>query len=252
LGQVYPQFAVGRWDEVLEQLGSVPEDRLSEVRQFFGNFLTVRPIIYVHRGDVGEARRGVELIQDAEHSGDVQERMSYLSAHSLLEHQAGNHREALSLAEEGISFHEALGMSAENEKESMVVALEASLALDDFDEMERLLTMIEAVPAGVRAPFLHAQALRFRGRLLAARGEHDQAEPRFKGAVGAFRELAVPFSMAQTLVDYGEWLQAQGRADQAQPFLDEARGIFERLEATPWLERLDKLGAARVETISPG
>jgi class 3 adenylate cyclase/tetratricopeptide (TPR) repeat protein len=252
LGQVYPLFAVGEWDEVLEKLESVPEDRLAETRQVFGNYLTVRPLIYIHRGDVDEARRGIELIQEAEVSADVQERMSYLTAHSLLEREAGNHREALSLAQETVALHETLGMTSENVKEGMVVALESSLALGDFDEAERLLATIEAVPGGVRAPFLHALALRFRARLLASRGEHDKVESRFKGGVGAFRELAMPFSMAQALLDYGEWLHAQGRADQAQPLLDEARMIFERLKASPWLGRVDKLGVGRVETLARG
>ena len=33
-------------------------------------------------------------------------------------------------------------------------------------------------------------------------------------------------------------LRAQGRAEDAEPMLAEAREIFERLEATPWLERM--------------
>jgi class 3 adenylate cyclase/tetratricopeptide (TPR) repeat protein len=250
LGQVYPIFAVGAWDEVLEKLGTVPEDRLGEVRQVFGNFLTVRPLIYIHRGDVDEARRGIELMQEAEVSADVQEQMSYLLAHSLLEQEAGNHQGAFSLAQQTVALREALGMSSENVKEGVVVALEASLALGEFDEVERLLQMIEALPGGVRVPFLDAHALRFRARLLAAKGEHDQVEPRLKGAIGAFRELAIPFSMAQTLLDYGQWLVDRGRLDAAQPFLEEARVIFERLHATPWLARVDKLGGARVETAS--
>jgi class 3 adenylate cyclase/tetratricopeptide (TPR) repeat protein len=252
LGQMYPLFAVGEWDEVIEKLQLVPEDRLSEVRQVFGNFLAVRPLIYIHRGDVEEARRGIELLPDAERSADVQERMSYLLAHSLLEREAGNHSDALSLAKETISFHEALGMSSENVKEGMVVALESAFALSNVDEVDQLLATIEALPRGVRPPFLHAQALRFRARLLATRDEHEQVEARFKGAVGAFRELAMPFCMAQTLLDYGGWLVTQGRDDDAGPLLDEARAIFERLKATPWLERIDKLGVGRVETVSRG
>jgi class 3 adenylate cyclase/tetratricopeptide (TPR) repeat protein len=252
LGQVYPLFAVGEWDDVLEQLASVPEDRLGEVRQLFGNFLTVRPLIYIHRGDVDEARRGIELIPGAEHSADVQERMSYLLAQSLLEREAGHQKEALTLAEQAVSLHEALGMTSENVKEGMVVAMEAALTLGNFDEVEQLLSTIETLPGGARVPFLHAQALRFRARLLAATGEHDEVEPRFKRAVGAFRELAMPFCMAQSLLDYSEWLVEQGRTDETGPLLEEARVIFERLKATPWLERVDKVGAAPVETVSRG
>ena len=45
--------------------------------------------------------------------------------------------------------------------------------------------------------------------------------------------------MAVTELEHGEWLVAQGRGDEAEQLLAEAREIFERLEAKPWLERLD-------------
>ena len=56
---------------------------------------------------------------------------------------------------------------------------------------------------------------------------------------GLFREIAAPFYLAVTQLEHGEWLTGQGRADEAEPLLAEARETFERLEATPWLERLD-------------
>ena len=39
----------------------------------------------------------------------------------------------------------------------------------------------------------------------------------------------------------------EGRFDEAQPLLDEARAIFERLRATPWLERVDRVERAPAE-----
>ena len=36
--------------------------------------------------------------------------------------------------------------------------------------------------------------------------------------------------------------------DKVKDKIDEASDIFERLRATPWLERVDKLGVGRVET----
>jgi hypothetical protein len=44
------------------------------------------------------------------------------------------------------------------------------------------------------------------------------------------------------LVEQGEWLLGQDRADDATGLLTEAREIFERLEARPWLERLERVG----------
>jgi hypothetical protein len=64
-------------------------------------------------------------------------------------------------------------------------------------------------------------------------------EAGFKRAAGMLRELETPFWMAVTLLEHGEWLVRQERAEDAKPLLDEAREVFERLEAAPWLERVD-------------
>jgi hypothetical protein len=53
--------------------------------------------------------------------------------------------------------------------------------------------------------------------------------------------------MAATQLEHGEWLTGQGRAEEAEPLLVEAREIFEQLEATPWLERLEKVARPRAE-----
>ena len=42
------------------------------------------------------------------------------------------------------------------------------------------------------------------------------------------------------MLEHGEWLAAHERLDHAQPLLEEAREIFERLQAAPWLERLQR------------
>lgn len=78
------------------------------------------------------------------------------------------------------------------------------------------------------------------------RGQSEHVESRFKGAVGSFREISVPFHLATTLLDYGAWLTGEGRKLDAEPLFEEARGIFERLEAKPWLERLDAIQTSRV------
>jgi hypothetical protein len=47
--------------------------------------------------------------------------------------------------------------------------------------------------------------------------------------------------VAVTLVKHGEWLAARGRAEEASTALDEARTILERLKATPWLDRIERV-----------
>lgn len=75
--------------------------------------------------------------------------------------------------------------------------------------------------------------------LSARESDSKRIDDLFKGAAGLFRELATPFYLGATELEYGEWLVAQERADEAEPLLAEAREIFERLEAKPWLERVD-------------
>ena len=58
------------------------------------------------------------------------------------------------------------------------------------------------------------------------------------------REFGFAFHLAVTQLEHAEWLIGQGRADEAQPLLEEACETFERLEATPWLERVDAAQSA--------
>ena len=88
---------------------------------------------------------------------------------------------------------------------------------------------IEAVPPGLRSPYLGAQALRFRARLAA----EDDAPTLFEAAAKRFRELKIPFWLAVTLLEHSELT-----GDTA--LLDEAREIFEQLQASPWLARLER------------
>ena len=141
-----------------------------------------------------------------------------------------------------------MGLNAEYIKELFVIALDAALALDDLEQAEEVLAIVEGIPPGSSSQYLQAQASRFRARLAAARVEMEEADRRFKRATGLFREIAAQFYLAVTQLEHGEWLTGQGRADEAEPLLAEAGETFERLEATPWLERLDAAlpGGARV------
>jgi len=53
------------------------------------------------------------------------------------------------------------------------------------------------------------------------------------------------FWLAVTLAEHGAWLVQQDRSEDAKSLLDEARQIFERLEAKPWLDRLERLPVSR-------
>jgi hypothetical protein len=48
----------------------------------------------------------------------------------------------------------------------------------------------------------------------------------------------MPFYLAVTQLEHAEWLVTQDRPEEAEPLLGDARETFERLQATPWLDRL--------------
>src|SRR5262249_60518021 len=101
------------------------------------------------------------------------------------------------------------------------------------------LSIVEHEPPGLRAPFLTAMARRFRARLS---GDGAIAEYEFKAAAAQLRELELPFYCAVVQLEYGKWLAAQGR-DEAAELRSDARDTFERLEAAPWIRRVDAVAA---------
>jgi hypothetical protein len=80
---------------------------------------------------------------------------------------------------------------------------------------------------------------RFRGRLLALRGDREAAAQHLANAVEGLRALQMPYPLAIALFE-----QAELGVDDPAPLLAEAREILERLGATPWLERVDTLERA--------
>jgi tetratricopeptide (TPR) repeat protein len=126
---------------------------------------------------------------------------------------------------------------------SVVVEQAVEIALGDSAKARELLAFLEDAPPGRRAPYLEAQAHRFRARL-------DGNEADYEAAARLLRELEIPFWLAVTLLEHGESLLEQGRSNEAVPLLAEARETFERLEATPWLERVTSAAAERQAHVS--
>ena len=237
LGQNYALFALGKWDEVLAPVPQLLEEEVRGARVALSAMMCSAVPVHVHRGRLSEAERIVAHLAEIEASADVQERAVFAGAKSRVTLAAGHPAEALRLAETALTLTELVGRTTEPIKESFVAAVEAALALDDVGNAERLLSSVEALPPGRSAQFFQAQVGRFRAQLALRRGDDDEAERRFKGALGLFREIVMPFYLAIAQLEYAEWLLARGRAAEAEPPLAEARETFEWLAARPWLER---------------
>jgi tetratricopeptide (TPR) repeat protein len=239
LAVAYPLFALGDWNEVVAREEALPEEDWAQVRLAFLALLTAIVRVRVHRGQLEEAKRSTRLFAEFEQSADVQEQAHAHSAEAMLLLAEGRTAEALRSARASFETRHALGIAEEAVKESFVVAVEAALALDDVSRAQELLALVDTLPPGGSPQFLQAHSARFHARLAARAGDVEEADRLFRRATGAFRELGFPFYLAVTLLEQGEWLVAQGRRDEAEPPLAEVHEIFERLEAKPWLDRLD-------------
>jgi hypothetical protein len=164
---------------------------------------------------------------------------AYRAAEAVVLRAEGKERQAFAAAEEVLSALVEIRPADQAVKVAFPQALEAALALGERERAEQLLTPIEALPPGRLAPSLRAHAASFRARLAAEDGESRKAEQGFAAAAVTFREFGMPFLLAVTLIEHGEWLLSEDRVAEAEPLLAEARETFERLQAKPWLKRVE-------------
>jgi class 3 adenylate cyclase/tetratricopeptide (TPR) repeat protein len=224
----YPLFMLGRWDEALATFAEVPEERLLDglTLSFLSAVLEVR----VHRGEEAEAARLLSHYEPLRESADLQNRMMILAAYAAVARAEGRLDDALRIGIEASEISRRRGQNASQAiKQGLVEAIEACLATGDTANASELVAAIESAPPGLRSPYLGAQALRFRARLAAST---ELAADHFEAAADRFRELGIVFWLAVTLLEHGELTGDESS-------LAESREIFERLEARPWLERLD-------------
>ena len=243
--RTYPLYMLGRWDEAQATSDEFTQKQV-DVGGVVLSLLQSSVEIHLQRGELDGAHRIFSMFSRLEESTDVQERSCYLCSRASLRRAEGRPQEALADGETTIEIGRTLGIAAQAVKQGLVESLEAAFVLGKAAKIEELLTSIETVPAGSRAPYLDAQARRFRARLAG-----DGAG--FEAAAEQFRELGIPFWLAVTLLEHAEWLVGHGQPSQAEPLLAEATEIFERLEARPWLERTRRLDSAgQPEAVTAG
>ena len=233
----YSLYRLGRWHEALDTAAQIPEDRLRDSLTL--SLLCGVLEIHLHRGRLDEARALVDVYAGLESAADIQDRSSYLTAKAALARAEGRLAEAAALGREGAELARgAFGAGSQTVKQGLVEAAEAELALGELSAVEEVVTMIEEIPPGRRPPFLDAQCRRFRARLA---GANSSAEAAFAEASERFRDLGMVFWAAVADLELAEWLAGHGRSADADPLLDGAGEAFERLEATPWLDRVAEL-----------
>jgi len=231
----YALTMLGRWQEAIARFGELPDEQIGRATNLIGALSGVLEI-HLHRGELDAARALLARFEPVAHSGDVQTESAYQAGFAAARLAEGDHSAALSAAEPAFASRDAQGIASQNVKFGFLHGLEAALALGNRSKANEWLDTVEAFPPGLSSPFLQAIAHRFRGRLA---GDDPGADRHFTAAAAQLRAVALPFYLAVVQLEHAEWLTARGRPDDAQALLAEARETFERLEAQPWLDRVD-------------
>jgi tetratricopeptide (TPR) repeat protein len=228
-GPLSALILLGRWDEAVVRAADVKAAELTDVAAQLAFLATA----YCERGDRESARQLLEAPALRDSEGTLP-RMGLAVHESAVLRSEGRAQAALEKANMALELwpREELSTTYLHVKLALVEALEASFSAGDETKMRELLDEIDVLRPGEHPPLLEAHAHRFHAKLA---GDED----RFLAAESLFRELSLTFWFAVTLLEHAELLAKQGREDEAELLLAEAREIFERLEARPWLARLD-------------
>ena len=235
-GPISSLVLLGRWDEALARAAEA--ETLPGVEHYPELFLHL-VAIDCWRGRPVEARARLDAHSAHRGSIEFQTRSAYVLYEAMVLRAEGKAAEALELLVREVErIREELAVTFLTVKLNVVEALEAAFEVGHSAKLEELLGGIEALRPGERPPLLSAHAARFRARVAA---DPSEAEARFAQAKELFRKLEMIFWLAVTQLEQAEWLMKQERAAEAQRLLDEAAELFVRLEATPWIERAQRV-----------
>jgi tetratricopeptide (TPR) repeat protein len=238
LAQVY--FYQGRWLEAEEtgrQATEVAVDEFTGAQTRFPRLL-----LAANRGNTADIDRHFAAMAPYAASEDQEARSAYQLAAALSAVSRGQFRAALETA--GRLARDTLrvrGMGADGFKLGWPLALEAALADGSLQEAADLLSLVSEAPKGHVPPYLRSQLARYRARLNAAQGRHENVEADLRQAIAVLTDLGSPYWLAQAQADYARWLVAQGRTDEARPLVSHAQATFTELGAQPDLDRLCSL-----------
>ena len=232
----YSLYRLGRWQEALDTAAQIPEDRLRDSLTL--SLLCGVLEIHLHRGRLDEARALVSVYAGLEERGRHPGPVDLSHGQGRFGTRRRSSREAAALGLEGAELARgAFGAGSQAVKQGLVEAGEAQLALRELSAVEEVVAMIDEIPSGRRPPYLDAQARRFRARLA---GDDPAAEAAYADAAGRFRFRDRVLG-GRDGPERAEWLIERGRPSEADSLLDAAGKVFERLEATPWLDRVAEL-----------
>jgi tetratricopeptide (TPR) repeat protein len=240
-------ITLGEWSEALELMDELLRTDAADDSSTARLELSLE-LIYplLQRGELEGARRRFEEWAEVADQRDVQVRAAHGLWEALLLLAEGKPAEATGPAEKVLAS--SLGVGHWTTTAGIEVGLEVAAALHDGEKVDELLSLIESTPPGHVSPYLRALGARFGAYRAAREGDLATASAGFGAAADLLRGIERPFDLAVVLLEHAEWLVADGLIEESAATADEAREIFERLQAKPWLERLDRI-AKRVPQV---
>jgi class 3 adenylate cyclase/tetratricopeptide (TPR) repeat protein len=237
---------LGDWDRALELAETVSvDDRVHVASQMLEANVAAISLL---RGDFDEPRRWLAETREGVDPNEAQSVAGYEVWQAGLLVREGRPEEALAAAERALALRDKLGITSGFVHFALESALLAAAELGNKEKFDDVFSIIEQAPPGQVTPNLRALGTRFAAQRATLEHDSASAEVGFRAAARLYGELSWPFNRAEVLLEHAEWLASEGRTNEAEPLAVEAREIFERLRATPYLERLDRLqtGAAAV------
>jgi len=230
----------GRWDEALGRAAELPDlDHASTIPGLQGNLIS---LVRVHadRGELEAGRRILRATASVQTSADLQDVGAYAAGAAAVAAATGAHADAVAQGVIAFDTLDAIGGAEDWISSGFVDAVSSALAIGDEATVERLIAR-----SGDRrllsARFHQAHVTRARGALAERRGDRTAAATAYAAAAKTFRALDTQFDLAVTLLMLAGAVAADG--PDAAAMLDEARGLFARLQAAPWLARVDEVDA---------
>jgi len=236
LGRV--EFLAGNWSKAAEYVDAGTElARQTGLDHVLATNLANRAEHEEAQGRLDEARA------DAEHaaaiSAQTHERFIDGRARNVLARVAmwaGEHSAAAALTDQALAIADEMGSPAYADR-FLATGVDVAFGLNDIDRAELLTCRLEQLASTTELDHVRALADRYRGLLLAARGDLDEAVQVLERAVETAGRVPVPFERARNLLALGGTQRRARRRRAARETLTRALEIFETLGALLWAER---------------
>jgi DNA-binding CsgD family transcriptional regulator len=208
-----------------------------------------RAYVDAHRGEIAAARQRCAEAEPPEPRGVTQIALWVAASLSLVELSVGEPEAAWRACRPLVELVEQFGIGEPVPLFFLPNALEALVALGEVDRAEALLDLFETRGRKVDRAWALATGGRYRGLLLAERGDPAGALAALDRALAEHAHIDMPFERARTLLAKGATERRARRRAAAKQALEEAGREFDRMGARLWAQRaraeLDRLGGRR-------